>query len=109
MPVITPPDTVAVAVAPPLPSVTVGAVYPLPPFVTVMVDTLKLAVGQVTFVPACAGLVLVVWLLPVPGANSSPPPNCPTIISDVGSVFVPVPAANARLLVRLMVRVVGPD
>jgi hypothetical protein len=33
-----------------------------------------------------------------------PPPNCPTITNDVGTVFVPVPAANERLFVRLMVR-----
>jgi hypothetical protein len=34
-----------------------------------------------------------------------PPPNCPTIVSDVGTVFVPAPAVKERLFVRLMVRV----
>jgi hypothetical protein len=33
-----------------------------------------------------------------------PPPNWPTITSEVGTVFVPVPAGKDRLFVRLMMR-----
>jgi hypothetical protein len=33
-----------------------------------------------------------------------PPPNWPTITSEVGTVFVPVPAGKDRLFVRLIVR-----
>ena len=33
-----------------------------------------------------------------------PPPNCPTITSDVGTLFAVVPATNERLFVRLICR-----
>ena len=49
-----------------------------------------------------------VWLglaVVVRGSQSPrPPPIWPTIMSEVGTVLVPVPAAKERLLVRLMVR-----
>src|SRR5580704_5186963 len=66
-----------------------GAVPPGPP-----------AIGQV--VAPCAfvwsGLAALVAVVP------RPPPNWPTITSEVGTVFVPVPAGKDRLFVRLMMR-----
>ena len=59
------------------------------------------AIGHVT--QPCAyvwsGLRVVVRCVP------KPPPNWPTIVNEVGTVLVPVPAAKERLLVRLICRV----
>jgi len=56
------------------------------------------AVGHVTDWGLWIGLAVVVLEVP------RPPPICPTIIIEVGTVLVPVPAANERLFVRLIVR-----
>jgi hypothetical protein len=37
-------------------------------------------------------------------ADPRPPPNCPTITSDVGTEFDPVPVVKERLFVRLIKR-----
>ena len=65
------------------------------------------AINQVTHPCALewSGLVVVVRCAKTP----RPPPTCPTIMMDVGTVFVPVPAVNDRLFVRLMVRLVPVD
>ena len=43
--------------------------------------------------------MVVRWL-----ASPRPPPSWPTIMSEVGTLLCRVPAVNAELLVRLMVR-----
>jgi hypothetical protein len=67
----------------------VGAVPPGPP-----------AIGHV--VAPCAfvwsGLAALVAVVP------RPPPNWPTITSEVGTVFVPVAVGKDRLFLRLIVR-----
>src|SRR3954470_2129472 len=54
-----------------------------------------LEAGHVRFCTSCVGLAVVVALFP------SPPPNCPTMVSDVGILVAP----KIRLLVKLICRV----
>ena len=54
------------------------------------------ATGHVAPCVACGGLTVDVAVVP------RPPPNWPTIVSEVGMVFVPPPATNERLFVRLI-------
>src|SRR5215831_5855557 len=61
------------------------------------------AAGHVGPCAPCVGLVVLV------GARPRPPPSWPTITSEVGTVFVPLPVGKDRLFVRLIVRLVGPD
>jgi len=60
-----------------------------------------LAIGQVTcWASEWSGAAVVVLCVRSP----RPPPNWPTITSEVGRVFVPVPAVKDRPFVKLIVR-----